>query len=77
MKTERKPHQLVNPLVLSGGKGGNAGSVSGPDESAAPVGHDHTCLNCGRVIEHGEFDCERDADHDFALCDECSKVINT
>jgi len=33
--------------------------------------HKHTCLNCSKVIEEGDFDCELDADHDYSLCDEC------
>ena len=31
--------------------------------------HKHTCLNCGCVLEEGDFDCEFDSDHDWALCD--------
>lgn len=34
--------------------------------------HKHTCRDCDRVIAEGNFDCELDADHDFALCDECA-----
>lgn len=30
--------------------------------------HAHTCYECGAVIEAGNFDCDIDAGHDFALC---------
>ncbi len=36
------------------------------------MAHKHTCLNCDRVIAEGNFDCEFDVDHDFALCDRCT-----
>lgn len=36
------------------------------------MSHKHTCLNCGIIIEEGDFDCEFDADHDYALCDACA-----
>ena len=32
------------------------------------MSHKHLCLLCGDVIEEGDFDCEVDADHDFAVC---------
>ena len=35
-------------------------------------GHAHTCLDCDVVLERGDFDCEFDADHDFAFCDRCA-----
>lgn len=38
-----------------------------PDES----GHAHLCLDCDVVIERGDFDCARDEDHDFAVCEYC------
>jgi hypothetical protein len=34
--------------------------------------HKHFCLNCEAVVAEGDFDCERDTDHDdFELCDNC------
>ena len=38
------------------------------------MAHKHSCLNCDKVIAEGNFDCELDRDHDFALCDECAGV---
>lgn len=35
--------------------------------------HAHLCLDCGAIIATGDFDCEYDADHDFALCAECCR----
>jgi hypothetical protein len=35
--------------------------------------HKHFCLVCGSVVAEGEFDCEFDYDHDFAVCCRCSK----
>jgi hypothetical protein len=35
------------------------------------MAHKHTCLRCGKVIAEGNFDCELDRDHDWALCDDC------
>lgn len=36
--------------------------------------HKHVCLSCDAVINEGEFDCERDTDHDYALCVDCSET---
>lgn len=37
--------------------------------------HNHTCLDCGRIIETvQEGDCEYDSDHDFECCPECAAV---
>ncbi len=33
--------------------------------------HKHLCIECETVLDEGDFDCEIDADHDFAMCDEC------
>jgi hypothetical protein len=38
--------------------------------------HAHTCLGCTAVLARGEFDCDYDAEHDFALCAECAEVRN-
>jgi hypothetical protein len=33
------------------------------------------CLNCEAVAAEGDFDCERDTDHDdFELCDKCASL---
>ena len=34
--------------------------------------HKHLCLDCDAIIDEGDFDCESDADHDFALCSACT-----
>lgn len=36
------------------------------------MSHKHNCLECGKVISEGNFDCEFDTDHDFALCPACA-----
>ena len=36
------------------------------------MAHRHTCIDCGTVLEVGDFDCESDTDHDFALCEGCA-----
>lgn len=36
------------------------------------MAHKHTCLDCGRTIAEGDFDCELDRDHDFERCDDCT-----
>jgi hypothetical protein len=36
------------------------------------MSHKHLCLECGGVIAEGDFDCELDRDHDFALCADCA-----
>lgn len=36
--------------------------------------HRHLCRSCARTIEEGDFDCERNADHDWALCDDCAAL---
>jgi hypothetical protein len=36
--------------------------------------HAHTCLGCTAVLARGEFDCDYDAEHDFALCHTCASV---
>jgi hypothetical protein len=35
--------------------------------------HSHFCLACGDILATGDFDCEYDDDHDFALCDTCAE----
>jgi hypothetical protein len=35
------------------------------------MAHKHFCLKCNAVVAEGDFDCERDADHDFELCAKC------
>lgn len=34
--------------------------------------HTHFCRQCGIELETGDFDCEYDTDHDFALCTDCA-----
>lgn len=36
------------------------------------MAHQHLCLHCDILIAEGEFDCEYDEDHDFALCENCA-----
>jgi hypothetical protein len=33
--------------------------------------HKHFCRNCNAMMAEGDFDCGRDADHDFELCAKC------
>ena len=34
--------------------------------------HKHTCVDCGKVIAEGNFNCESDdRDHDYEQCEEC------
>jgi hypothetical protein len=35
------------------------------------MAHKHFCLKCDAVAAEGDFDCERDTDHDFELCAKC------
>lgn len=35
------------------------------------MAHKHFCLKCNAVVAEGDFDCGRDADHDFELCAKC------
>jgi hypothetical protein len=35
------------------------------------MAHKHFCLKCNAVVAEGDFDCERDGDHDFELCAKC------
>ena len=36
--------------------------------------HKHTCLECDAVIAEGDFHCEFDTNHGYALCDECARA---
>jgi DNA-directed RNA polymerase subunit RPC12/RpoP len=36
------------------------------------MAHKHTCIDCGRTIEEGDFDCDEDRDHDYRRCDKCA-----
>jgi hypothetical protein len=40
-------------------------------DQAPFAGHVHRCLNCDSMIAAGEFDCESNNDHDYALCPAC------
>ena len=35
------------------------------------MAHKHFCLKCNVEVAEGDFDCGRDADHDFELCAKC------
>lgn len=35
------------------------------------MAHIHYCLRCGDEISRGDFDCELNRNHDYALCDDC------
>jgi hypothetical protein len=37
------------------------------------VTHKHFCLKCSTVVAEGDFDCERDTDHDTTIC--CSNCV--
>jgi hypothetical protein len=42
------------------------------------MAHKHFCLNCHRVIEEGNFDCDDDRDHEIVpVCADCQKRIST
>lgn len=36
------------------------------------MAHAHACLESGRGIETGDFDCGFDYDHPMRLCEECA-----
>jgi hypothetical protein len=35
------------------------------------MAHKHFCLKRNALVAEGDFDCGRDADHDFELCAKC------
>jgi hypothetical protein len=35
------------------------------------MAHKHFCLKCNAAVAEGDFDCGRDADHDFEVCAKC------